>query len=232
MPESAPVPTHLGIIMDGNGRWAKERSLPRTAGHNEGLKALKRVILAAKAEGIKVVTFYAFSTENWKRSEQEVAYLMHLIVAKLHGELAFYNRHGIRVKGRGDLSALPPAVQEAIASTEEATKGNESITAVIAINYGGRDEICRAVKSILKTNDQKTISEEEIRQNLDLPDLPDVDMIVRSANERRLSNFLLWESAYAELGFYEALWPDWGADEIQTICRDYGQRVRKFGGVE
>ncbi len=232
MPESAPVPTHLGIIMDGNGRWAKERSLPRTAGHNEGLKALKRVILAAKAEGIKVVTFYAFSTENWKRSEQEVAYLMHLIVAKLHGELAFYNRHGIRVRGRGDLSVLPPAVQEAIASTEEATKGNESITAVIAINYGGRDEICRAVNRILKTNDQKTISEEEIRQNLDLPDLPDVDMIVRSANERRLSNFLLWESAYAELGFYEALWPDWGADEIQTICRDYGQRVRKFGGVE
>lgn len=232
MPESAPVPTHLGIIMDGNGRWAKERSLPRTAGHNEGLKALKRVILAAKAQGIKVVTFYAFSTENWKRSEQEVAYLMHLIVSKLHGELAFYNRHGIRVRGRGDLSVLPAAVQQAIASTEEATKGNDAITAVIAINYGGRDEICRAVNRILETGSKKTISEEEIRQNLDLPDLPAVDMIVRSANERRLSNFLLWESAYAELGFYETLWPDWGADEVQAICSDYGQRVRKFGGVE
>lgn len=232
MPTSASGPRHLGIIMDGNGRWAKKRSLPRTAGHVEGLKALKRVIIEAKEQGIEVVTFYTFSTENWKRSEQEVAYLMHLIVSKLHGELAFYNRHGIRVRGRGDLSVLPAAVQQAIASTEEATKGNESITAVIAINYGGRDEICRAVNRILKTNDQKTISEEEIRQNLDLPDLPDVDMIVRSANERRLSNFLLWESAYAELGFYEALWPDWGADEIQTICRDYGQRVRKFGGVE
>ncbi|MDX9915317.1 MAG: polyprenyl diphosphate synthase, partial [Sphaerochaeta sp.] len=188
MPECAPVPTHLGIIMDGNGRWAKERSLPRTAGHIEGLKALKRVILEAKAQGIKVVTFYAFSTENWKRSEQEVAYLMHLIVAKLHGELSFYNRHGIRVRGRGDLAALPVAVQEAIASTEEATKDNDAITAVIAINYGGRDEICRAVNRILATDSKTMIGEEEIGLNLDLPDLPVVDMIVRSANERRLSN--------------------------------------------
>ncbi|MCK9547627.1 MAG: polyprenyl diphosphate synthase, partial [Sphaerochaeta sp.] len=212
--------------------WAKERSLPRTAGHIEGLKALKRVILEAKAQGIKVVTFYAFSTENWKRSEQEVAYLMHLIVAKLHGELSFYNRHGIRVRGRGDLAALPVAVQEAIASTEEATKDNDAITAVIAINYGGRDEICRAVNRILATDSKTMIGEEEIGQNLDLPDLPVVDMIVRSANERRLSNFLLWESAYAELGFYETLWPDWGAEEVKTVCRDYGQRVRKFGGVE
>jgi len=232
MPECAPVPTHLGIIMDGNGRWAKERSLPRTAGHIEGLKALKRVILAAKAQGIKVVTFYAFSTENWKRSEQEVAYLMHLIVAKLHGELTFYNKHGIRVRGRGDLASLPPAVQEAIASTEEATKANDAITAVVAINYGGRDEICRAVNRILEDEGTRTIDEETIRRHLDLPDLPAVDMIVRSANERRLSNFLLWESAYAELGFYETLWPDWGADEVKAICLDYGQRVRKFGGVE
>lgn len=232
MPTSASGPRHLGIIMDGNGRWAKKRSLPRTAGHVEGLKALKRVIIEAKEQGIEVVTFYTFSTENWKRSEQEVAYLMHLIVSKLHGELSFYNRYGIRIRARGDLQALPPEVQDAIARTEEATKDNSAITAVIAINYGGRDEICRAVGRALKKSGAQEVSEEEIGQNLDLPDLPVVDMIVRSADEQRLSNFLLWESAYAELAFYEKLWPDWGAEEIKAVCRDYRLRVRKFGGVE
>ncbi len=232
MSKSASGPTHLGIIMDGNGRWAKRRSLPRTAGHVEGLKALKRVIIEAKEQGIEVVTFYTFSTENWKRSEQEVSYLMHLIVSKLHGELAFYNRHGIRIRARGDLSALPQPVQEAIAKTEAATQSNSAITAVIAINYGGRDEICRAVGKALAASGKQSVTEEEISQHLDLPDLPPVDMIVRSADEQRLSNFLLWESAYAELAFYEKLWPEWGREEIQAICQEYRLRVRKFGGVE
>lgn len=228
MPEHSPAPIHLGIIMDGNGRWAKQRSLPRTAGHIEGLKALKRVIVEAIAQGIKVVTFYTFSTENWKRSEQEVAYLMHLFVSKLHGELTFYNRHNIRIRARGDLAGLPQQVQDAIEKTEKATEANDVITAVVAINYGGRDEICRAVNRI----GERPITEALIAQNIDLPDLPAVDMIVRSANEKRLSNFLLWESAYAELAFFDTLWPDWGAGEIQQICREYRQRVRKFGGVE
>ncbi|MFA5447164.1 MAG: polyprenyl diphosphate synthase [Sphaerochaeta sp.] len=228
MPQDSPAPIHLGIIMDGNGRWAKRRALPRTAGHIEGLKALKRVIVEAIAQGIKVVTFYTFSTENWKRSEQEVAYLMHLFVSKLHGELTFYNRHKIRIVARGDIAGLPAQVQDAIAKTEKATEDNDVITAVVAINYGGRDEIARAVNRI----QERPITEELITQNMDLPDLPAVDMIVRSANEKRLSNFLLWESAYAELAFYEKLWPDWGAEEIQQVCQEYRQRVRKFGGVE
>jgi len=226
------VPKHLGIIMDGNGRWALKRALPRTAGHLEGLKALKRVIKEASVLGIGFVTFYVFSTENWKRSKQEVSYLMHVLVSKLHGELSFYNKHGIRVLVCGDIAGLPKDVQEVIASTVKATENNTSINCILAINYGGQNEICRAVNRCLAENPQKIIAEDDIRSHLDLPQVPPVDMIVRSANERRLSNFLLWDSAYAELGFYEKLWPDWKAEDVQAICKDYSLRVRKFGGVE
>ncbi len=232
MAEKPVVPVHLGIIMDGNGRWAKKRSLPRTAGHAEGLKALKRVICEAAQQGIGYVTFYTFSTENWKRSEQEVAYLMHLFVSKIHGELAFYHKHGIRILARGDLRGLPDEVRQAIEKTVFETRNNNTITAIVAINYGGRDEICRAVNRFLSQNPGLSITESDIADNLDLPQVPPVDMIVRSANEKRLSNFLLWDSAYAELAFYEKYWPDWNEDDIRTVCRDYSQRVRKFGGVE
>lgn len=220
---------HLGIIMDGNGRWAKRRNLPRTAGHLEGLKALKKVIIEAIHQQIKWVTFYAFSTENWKRSEEEVSFLMRLFTSKLLGELAFYRTHQIRILATGDLSVLPPEVKKVIDDTVEATKDHTSITAIIAINYGGRDEIVRAVRRLLSQNDE--LSVEAITSNLDLPQVPPVDMIVRSAGEMRLSNFLLWESAYAELGFYEPLWPDWGSAEVQLIVRDYAKRVRTYGGI-
>ncbi len=231
--EATPVvPRHLGIIMDGNGRWAQKRALPRTAGHLEGLKAFKRVIREATVLGIGFVTFYVFSTENWKRSEQEVSYLMHLLVTKLHGELSFYNNYGIRILVCGDLDGLPKDVQEVIEATVKATEDNTSITCNLAINYGGQNEICRAVNRCLTEGLQKNLTETDIRSHLDLPHVPPVDMIVRSANERRLSNFLLWDSAYAELGFYEKLWPDWKAEDVQSICKDYSQRVRKFGGVE
>ncbi|MBG0767078.1 MAG: di-trans,poly-cis-decaprenylcistransferase [Spirochaetaceae bacterium] len=226
------VPVHLGIIMDGNGRWAQKRSLPRTAGHLEGLKAVKRVIREASEQGIGFVTFYAFSTENWKRSKQEVSYLMHLFVSKLHGEIGYYNNHGIRILARGNLSGLPSEVQQAVDVTVKETSNNTTITAIIALNYGGRDEICRAVNHFMATHPGETITEDALASNLDLPHIPPVDMIVRSANEKRLSNFLLWDSAYAELAFYEKLWPDWDAEDIRRICRDYGKRVRKFGGVE
>lgn len=232
MEEKPVAPVHLGIIMDGNGRWAKKRSLPRTAGHAEGLKALKRVICEAAAQGIGYVTFYTFSTENWKRSEQEVAYLMHLFVSKIHGELSFYNKHGIRILARGDLQNLPADVQEAIKKTVFETRNNTTITAIVAINYGGRDEICRAVNKFMALNPGQSITETAIADNLDLPQVPAVDMIVRSANEKRLSNFLLWDSAYAELAFYEKYWPDWNEEDIRIVCRDYSQRVRKFGGIE
>jgi undecaprenyl diphosphate synthase len=231
MEDTPAVPTHLGIIMDGNGRWAQNRSLPRTAGHLEGLKALKKVLKEASSVGIGFVTFYVFSTENWKRSKQEVSYLMSLLVSKLHGELSFYNRNDIRILVRGDVGRLPPAVAKVVRETEAATAGNRGICCILAINYGGQDEICRAVNRCLAENDKRTVTCEEIRAHLDLPDIPPVDMIVRSANERRLSNFLLWDSAYAELGFYEKLWPDWNEEDVRRVCADFAGRVRKFGGI-
>ena len=232
MEEKPVVPTHLGIIMDGNGRWAKKRSLPRTAGHLEGLKALKKVIKEASVQGIGFVTFYVFSTENWKRSNQEVSYLMGLLVSKLHGELSFYNQYNIRILVRGDMSKLPPEVSKVIQNTISATAANTGITCILAINYGGQDEICRSVNRFLSESTEKTITCADIRNHLDLSEIPPVDMIVRSANERRLSNFLLWDSAYAELAFYEKLWPDWDSEDVQRICADFSTRVRKFGGVQ
>jgi undecaprenyl diphosphate synthase len=232
MEEKPVVPTHLGIIMDGNGRWAKKRSLPRTAGHLEGLKALKKVIKEASVQGIGFVTFYVFSTENWKRSNQEVSYLMGLLVSKLHGELSFYNTHNIRILVRGEMTKLPPEVSKVIQNTISATSSNTGITCILAINYGGQDEICRAVNRFLSEGTERAITCDDIRMHLDLPEIPPVDMIVRSANERRLSNFLLWDSAYAELGFYEKLWPDWDGEDVQKICADFSTRVRKFGGVQ
>lgn len=226
------VPTHLGIIMDGNGRWAQKRALPRTAGHLEGLKALKRVIKEASVLGIGYVTFYVFSTENWKRSKQEVSYLMHVLTSKLYGELSFYQKHGIRILVSGDVQGLPLDVQKVIASTIKATENNTKVTCILAINYGGQDEIARAVNRYLSKQDTKALTVEDIRANLDLPQIPPVDMIVRSANERRLSNFLLWDSAYAELGFYDKFWPDWKAEDVRAVCKDYALRVRKFGGIE
>jgi undecaprenyl diphosphate synthase len=231
MEEKPVVPTHLGVIMDGNGRWAKKRSLPRTAGHLEGLKALKKVIREASVQGIGFVTFYVFSTENWKRSKQEVSYLMNLLVSKLHGELSFYNQNNIRILFRGDLSTLPPEVSKVIQSTVSATSTNSGIGCILAINYGGQDEICRSVQRCL-SDGINAITCNDICNHLDLPEIPPVDMIVRSANEKRLSNFLLWDSAYAELGFYEKLWPDWDAEDVRLVCEDYATRVRKFGGVQ
>lgn len=231
MDTQKPIPVHVGFIMDGNGRWAKRRGLPRAAGHLEGLKALKRVIVASRDQGIAYATFYVFSTENWKRSEQEVGYLMHLLATKLTGELNFFLQEGVRIRVLGDRTRLPEAVRGAIERTETATRGQNRITCCLAINYGGQDEICRAVRAALEAGDGP-IDPACIRRHLDLPDVPPVDMIVRSAGEKRLSNFLLWDSAYAELASYDRLWPDWGAEDVARVLDEYAARTRKFGGVK
>jgi undecaprenyl diphosphate synthase len=228
--ERTSVPTHLGIIMDGNGRWAKARNLPRTAGHIEGLKAVKRVIAACRDEGIRYLTMYVFSTENWKRSGEEVGFLMNLLASKLHGELLYFMDEHIRILVRGDITGLPEPVRNSIRETEEATKDNDGIVCSLAINYGGQDEIVRAVNKLIASG-VTSVTAEQIAGNLDLPSVPPVDMIVRSAGERRISNFLLWDSAYAELASYDKLWPDWDKDDVQRICEEYAHRVRKFGGV-
>jgi undecaprenyl diphosphate synthase len=227
------VPTHIGFIMDGNGRWATAKGLPRTAGHLAGLKAARRVIAESARLGIRYVTLYAFSTENWKRSEEEVSYLMTMIATKLHGELSFYREHGIKILVRGDVSALPEKAVRTIETTIRETASNQTLTCVLAINYGGQDEIARAVNRWQEKTkgEPRSITPADIAANLDTPQVPPPDIIVRSAGEQRLSNFMLWDSAYAEFAFYDTLWPDWGSLQVQTVCADFAKRTRKFGGV-
>jgi len=222
---------HLGLIMDGNGRWATQRSLPRAAGHLEGLKAAKRVLLAAIKLHIDYLTLYVFSTENWRRPSQEVKYLMSLIAKKLPGEMDFYRDNGIRILFRGDISALPEASQEGVRKTVEHTKDCKALTVVLAINYGGQDEIARACNRFIEKNPGKPVTIEGIQANLDQPEVPAPDMIARSAGELRLSNFMLWDSAYAEFLALDDLWPDWGEAQLQTCLDALSNRVRKFGGL-
>lgn len=222
---------HLGIIMDGNGRWANKRHLPRTAGHLEGLKALKRCILGSIEMNIKFLSLYAFSTENWKRPKPEVNYLLNLVATKLPGELKFYMNTGIRILIRGRRENLPTNVLDAIEKVEEATKDNSTITVIICFNYGGQFEIADAVNKIIEDKIDQPITPEIIRNYIQFPFIPPVDMIVRSAGEKRLSNFLLWESAYSELGFYDKLFPEWDIDLIKDISEDFQKRTRKFGGL-
>ena len=222
---------HLGLIMDGNGRWATQRSLPRAAGHLEGLKAAKRVVLAAIKLKIDYITLYVFSTENWKRPDQEVKYLMGLLAKKLPGEMALYKDNGIRVLFRGDIDALPEDARQGVLKTVEETKDGKALTVVLAVNYGGQDEIKRACNRFIEKNPGKPITIDDIQRNLDQPEIPAPDLIARSAGELRLSNFMLWDSAYAEFLALDDLWPDWGEEQLAKCLDALSHRVRKFGGL-
>ncbi len=230
------LPEHIGIIMDGNGRWAKARNLPRTQGHNEGLQAAKRVVKACSELGIRFLSLYTFSTENWKRTEEEVSFLMGLLVKHLKREYDFYRQNSIRVIHSGDIEGLPQEVQAEIQSVTKDTASFSGLTVNLAINYGGRNEIVRACRKwfqALKGNGDGNVSlsEEQFSKYLDHPEIPDPDMIIRTGGEMRLSNFLLWESAYAEYYFSDKLWPDWGGDDILDAIASYRKRERRFGGV-
>ena len=222
---------HIGLIMDGNGRWASRRSLPRAAGHLEGLKAAKRVVLAAIKLKIDYLTLYVFSTENWKRPNQEVSYLMGLLAKKLPSEMALLKDNDIRVLFRGDIDALPEDAKAGVLKTVEQTKNHKTLTVVLAINYGGQDEIARACNRFIEKNPGKPITIEDIEKNRDQPEVPAPDMIARSAGELRLSNFMLWDSAYAEFLPIDDLWPDWGEKQLQMCLDALSKRVRKFGGL-
>lgn len=222
-------PEHVAIIMDGNGRWAKKRGLARTAGHKEGLETAKKIVKKCAELGIKYVTLYTFSTENWKRAQEEVGYLMGLIKGHLRAEFEFYKQNGIRIGHIGDLSGLPKDVQEEITNAINDTKDFTGLTCVLAINYGGRDEIIRSVKKLAAENAE--ITEESISGNFDIPELPDVDFLIRTGGEKRLSNFLLWNSAYAELLFTDTLWPDYTTQEFEENIKEFMTRTRRFGGV-
>jgi undecaprenyl diphosphate synthase len=217
--------------MDGNGRWATARGKARSEGHLEGVKAAKRVVAAAAEAGLAFLSLYTFSTENWTRAEEEVSYLMFLVRSYLRKEYDFYRRNGIRIVHSGDLARLPRDITREIADVVRDTAGYTGLTVNLSINYGGRDEIVRAFRRYLESGSGEPLSEESFRRHLDQPDLPDPDLIIRTANEHRLSNFLLWESAYAELYFSPKLWPDWDREDLFAALQDYAGRARRFGGT-
>lgn len=230
------LPRHVAIIMDGNGRWAAKRSLPRTEGHRQGLTAAKRIVAAASALGIPYLSLYTFSTENWKRAQDEVGFLMTLIQNHLAAELDFYRQNKIKVLHSGRREGLAAAILAEIDSVVRDTAQFSGMVVNLAINYGGRDEIARAVGKIAASPGFSRKSDESIAQSirlkLDHPEIPDPDLIIRTGGEFRLSNFLLWQSAYSELYFSDRLWPDFCEDDLKTALADYGSRERRFGGTK
>jgi undecaprenyl diphosphate synthase len=231
-PESRAVPVHVGIIMDGNGRWAEQRGLIRSQGHLEGLKAAKRIVKAASGAGIRFLTLYVFSTENWKRAAEEVGFIMGLVKKYLRGELEFYRENRIRIRHTGDPQGLPKDIAAELESACKETASFPGLQVILALNYGGRDEIVRAVRKFAAERGGVSISEETLRSFLDNPDVPDPDLVIRSAGEYRTSNFLLWEAAYSEYYVSNTLWPDWDEAEFDKALAAYRERCRKFGGVK
>jgi undecaprenyl diphosphate synthase len=226
------IPVHVGIIMDGNGRWATARNKPRTFGHNEGLKTAKRIVKAAAELGIKYLSLFTFSTENWKRTEEEVSFLMGLVTTHLRREYDFYRENSVKVVHSGDLSNLPEQVRREIGLVEKDTETFNRLTVNLAINYGGQDEIIRAFNAWLAKNPgAKAVTADDLRSHLDHPEMPFADLVIRTAGEKRISNFLLWQSAYAEFYFSPKLWPDWEKEDLTEAIREYQNRERRFGGT-
>ena len=224
-------PAHVGIIMDGNGRWAKQRGMIRTQGHTEGLKAAKRIVKSARDLGVSYLTLYTFSTENWKRSVEEVGFIMALVKQYLRGELDFYRENSIRIRHAGDKNGLPSDIQNELENACAETAGFSGLQVILALNYGGRDEIVRAVNRMAQ-NEIAEATENKISANMDNPDVPDPDLIIRTAGEFRTSNFLLWEGAYAEYYFSAKLWPDWESEDLLEAINDYKKRDRRFGEIK
>lgn len=230
------VPEHVAIIMDGNGRWANRRGLPRVAGHKEGMEVVQRIVRAADNYKIKILTMYAFSTENWRRPKSEVDYLMRLPKLFLNKYLPELIERNVKVNVIGDLSELPPYTKEAVDYAMEKTKKNTGLLLNFALNYGGRSEIVKAVKQIMNDVDQGVIKKEEVSEELFekylyTHNFCDPDLIIRTSGEKRISNFLLWQSAYSEFWFTDVLWPDFTEETLTQALREYQTRLRRFGGV-
>ena len=221
---------HIAVIMDGNGRWAQQRGIARTKGHREGLEAAKRIVKTVADLHIPYITLYVFSTENWKRTEEEVGFLMGLIQQHLRAELAFYAANNIKVKHIGNAAALPRAIQMDIADIMKKTEHYTGTTMQLAINYGGKDEIIRAIKK-LSGRQLETLTEDAFEQLLDTAGVPPVDLVIRTGGEKRLSNFLLWQTAYAEFYSTDILWPDFTPAHLMEALDAYGKRIRRFGRI-
>jgi undecaprenyl diphosphate synthase len=229
------VPRHVAIIMDGNGRWAKQRGLPRVAGHKAGAEAVRRAMQAAVDHGVEVLTLYAFSSENWRRSAEEISDLTGLMRFYLERELATLQKEGVRLRLIGDYSAFGPELVERLERAIAHTAQNERLTLVVALNYGSRAEIAAAArtlaaKAVAGDIDPEAIDEEAVAAQLQTHGLPELDLLIRTSGEERLSNFLLWQAAYAELMFVDTLWPDFDEDEFAQALERFAARERRFGG--
>jgi undecaprenyl diphosphate synthase len=230
------VPRHVAIIMDGNGRWAAARGLPRAEGHRRGVEALRRTVRAAGDMGIRFLTIFSFSAENWSRPASEIGELMGLLRRFIRHDLAELHKNNVHVRVIGERVGLDPDIERLLTEAEELTKNNEGLTLVIAFNYGARQEITRAARRIADAVVQgrlqpADITTETVGGLLDAPDLPDPDLIIRTSGEQRLSNFLLWQSAYSELVFVPTYWPDFDRTTLEAAIREYQQRERRFGGL-
>ena len=234
------IPAHVAIIMDGNGRWAKKKGLPRFAGHNAGMLAMKEIVKASSVLGVKYLTVYAFSTENWKRSKEEVGGIFKLLVKYVDSELSELHENNVKVKVLGDYSVIPKIAVERLEKSLETTANNTGLQFNIALNYGSRAEIVRAVSRIYEDirkgalEEETEITEELISRYLYTGDengnIPDPDLIIRTSGEERLSNFMLWQSAYSEFAFTDVFWPDFSPAEYERLIEAYQNRDRRFGG--
>ena len=226
------VPRHVAIIMDGNGRWAARQGLPRIRGHEHGTENLRRITYAAGELGIEYLTLWAFSTENWRRPPDEIAGIMRILADAIERETAELHRQGARLRHIGSLDGLPESTRQAVLDAIELTKDNDRLVLTLAFNYGGRQEMVEAIRKLVAAGvSPDEIDERAVSRCLYTHDLPDPDLIVRTSGEHRMSNFLIWQAAYAELFFTPVLWPDFGPDDLRAAVADYARRERRFGGV-
>lgn len=226
------VPGHLAIILDGNGRWAKRRGLPRLMGHRAGLRKLEEMVHLVKRAGIRYFSVYAFSTENWSRPEMEVAGLMSLFRYYIRRKVEAIKAEGARIRFAGRRDRLPPDLLELMRHAEERTKDESVLDFILCINYGGRPEVLDAVNALYASGHRGTVTEADLRRFLYLPDVPDPDLVIRTSGELRLSNFWLWEAAYSELYFTDAYWPDFDEAALSAALEDYAGRERRYGGLK
>ncbi|MBQ3427093.1 MAG: isoprenyl transferase [Clostridia bacterium] len=231
------LPQHIGVIMDGNGRWAKKRGLPRSAGHSAGAEGLKKIVTEANRLGVKYITVYAFSTENWKRPKEEVDFLMNLLLGYLKDAERSLAGENVRIRAIGSRKELSKEIQEQIIKTENLTKDRSGIVMNIALNYGGREELIHAAKNLCKKAmagelDPDEITEADIDRELYTAGQPDVDLLIRTSGEQRLSNFMLWQVSYGEMVFVDKAWPDFKPEDLHECIRIFQSRGRRFGGVE
>lgn len=230
------IPTHIAIIMDGNGRWAKKRGLPRIAGHSEGVESVRDAVEACGQLGVKYLTLYAFSTENWKRPQEEVSLLMRLLMRALRDETDKLHRNNVKVRAIGETSALPHEVQDELIDAIEKTRNNTGLTLILALSYSGRWDITSAVKRMLADSrkgllDENSITEFTVSNYLSTKDVPDPDLLIRTSGEFRISNFLLWQLAYSEMVICSCFWPEFRREQLYEAIRDYNRRERRFGMV-